>query len=95
MDLNGFDFLLKPIHIKPIAGGTQDAYMELPHAGCLNFYSELPGGRAGMEGLSPPWPGPVRGPGPRPRFGPQAQAHGRGNPSILLLPPLMNFNGFQ
>ena len=28
IDLNGFEFLLKPIHIKPIAGGTQDAYME-------------------------------------------------------------------
>ena len=28
MDFNGFDFLSKPIHIKPIAGGTKDAYME-------------------------------------------------------------------
>ena len=28
MDFNGFDFLSKPIHIKPIAGGAQDAYME-------------------------------------------------------------------
>ena len=37
MDLNAFEFLLKPIHIKPIAGGTQDAYMELMKGSLLEI----------------------------------------------------------
>ena len=34
MDLNGFEILSTPIHIKPIAGGTQDTYMEY----CIVLY---------------------------------------------------------
>ena len=42
MDLNEFQFVSKPIHIKPIAGGTQDAYEETwVSRGCLALASRL------------------------------------------------------